>query len=103
MLRCNQRDMEKSERKQDEPQGTYSKKVPMGLSTLASCAYALHRSGMSLYLHFSSSTSLGTPRGGVEAGVGLRSRGLEMRLGNGRVLWVANMRICVLQSHNGGL
>jgi len=96
MLQCNQHNMGKSERKQGEPQGKYSKMVPMGLSTLASCVYPLHRSVMSLYLLFSSSTSLRTPREGVEAGVGLPSRGLEMRLSNGRLLWVANMRICML-------
>ena len=35
-------------------------------------------------------------------GEGLPSRGLETRLGSGRLLWVANTRICALKSHNGG-
>ena len=44
----------------------------MGLSTLASCAYALHRSDMSINSLFNSFTSFRTLRGGVSVGVWCR-------------------------------
>ena len=43
-----------------------------------------------------------TLRGGASFGVWLPSRGLEMRLGEGRLLWAANTRICALRGHNDG-
>ena len=72
----------------------------MGLSTLASGAYALHRSDMSIDSLFNSFTSFRTLRGGVSVGVWLPSRGLEMCLAEGRLLWVANTRICALRGHH---
>ena len=96
MLEHYQHDTGNIQRKEDEPQGKYNKTVPMGLSTLARCAYAFHRSDKSTDVFFRSFTSSYMTRGGVDARGGLPSRGLEIRLGNGRLLWVANMRICVL-------
>ena len=70
----------------DSPNGTL----------ITSCAYPIRHE------YESSFTSFRTLRGGVRVGDWLLLCGLEMRLGEGRLLWVANTRICALRGHNGG-